>query len=402
LKLVVICYVTIVHSDGESYFQDNLGRYIDGLASSFDEIVVVASSVKTNDNVFLINGKSIYQYSLKCSNVTLVEVPPVLQSKNGFLKKILNLLRKVKIFSFRIKNADLVYVFIPAYSGIIATLLCRLLSKPYCLYVGADWEEVLPYVYTLRRWIKTLYPLQSTLTGYLERQAVKGAIFTLVAGRKLLKKHSRSSESVYETLPVLKIEKGEFFIRKDTCLNSPVTCLYVGNLNPRKGIEYLIEGIGILKKQGHKLVLKLVGTGTVESLGRLRSIAQKCRVQHDVQFLGYIGERTRILEIYRECDIFVLPTLGEGFPRVLYESMSQGLPVVTTKISTILEGLEGKECAAFVSPHSAYELAEMIANVMTNGELRRKLIRNGYEFVGGKVHGDPAEQMYELTTRHLS
>lgn len=399
---MVICYATIVHSDGESYFQDNLGRYIDGLASSFDEIVVVASSVKTNDNVFLINGKSIYQYRLKCSNVTLVEVPPVLQSKNGFLKKILNLLRKVKIFSFRIKNADLVYVFIPAYSGIIATLLCRLLSKPYCLYVGADWEEVLPYVYTLRRWIKILYPLQSTLTGYLERQAVKGAIFTLVAGRKLLKKHSRSSESVYETLPVLKIGKGEFFIRKDTCLNSPVTCLYVGNLDPRKGIEYLIEGIGILKKQGHKLVLKLVGTGTLESLGRLRNIAQKCRVQPDVQFLGYIGERTRILEIYRECDIFVLPTLGEGFPRVLYETMSQGLPVITTKISTILEGLEGKECAAFVSPRSAYELAEMIADVMINGELRRKLIRNGYEFVRGKVRGDPAEQMYELTTRHLS
>jgi glycosyltransferase involved in cell wall biosynthesis len=93
--------------------------------------------------------------------------------------------------------------------------------------------------------------------------------------------------------------------------------------------------------------------------------------------------------MYADYDVFVLPTLpGEGVPRVLLESMSAGLPIVTTRVSGIPSLVTHEangllvETAAVTGPShdrvSPEAIAAAIARIIRDGTLRRTLIANGY------------------------
>lgn len=92
-----------------------------------------------------------------------------------------------------------------------------------------------------------------------------------------------------------------------------ILVLYIGRLVPKKGIDILLGAAG----PGYDLVV--VGTGDDRAL---------CD-RPGVHYLG--GQPGEIVaELYRACDVFALPSVGEGFPLVVQEAMSSGLPVVTT------------------------------------------------------------------------
>jgi len=95
-----------------------------------------------------------------------------------------------------------------------------------------------------------------------------------------------------------------------------ILALFVGRLVPKKGIDLVL---GAVESEDAAFDLVAVGSGDAGLLeGRER-----------VHFLGQQPTRM-VAEIYRACDLFVLPTTGEVFPLVVKEAMSAGLPVVTT------------------------------------------------------------------------
>jgi glycosyltransferase involved in cell wall biosynthesis len=87
-----------------------------------------------------------------------------------------------------------------------------------------------------------------------------------------------------------------------------------------------------------------------------------------------------LLPIYREYDLFVLPTLpGEGVPRVLLEAMSAGVPIVTTRVAGIPSLIAHERNGLLVDQPSAPVVAGALARLVVDGVLRRTLIAGGYE-----------------------
>jgi len=87
----------------------------------------------------------------------------------------------------------------------------------------------------------------------------------------------------------------------------------------------------------------------------------------------------RLLPMYAQYDLFVLPTLpGEGIPRVLLEAMSAGLPIVTTRVAGIpglvMHGANG----LLVEQPTAEALAGEMGRIIRDRSLRRGLIAQGY------------------------
>ena len=85
-----------------------------------------------------------------------------------------------------------------------------------------------------------------------------------------------------------------------------------------------------------------------------------------------------MLEIYRESDIFVLPTLHEGYPRVLDEAMSQSLPIVTTLVGGIPSTLTHGEEALLVAPEDPEALSSAIKLIVHDATIRNHLSMMGF------------------------
>jgi glycosyltransferase involved in cell wall biosynthesis len=109
----------------------------------------------------------------------------------------------------------------------------------------------------------------------------------------------------------------------------------------------------------------------------------------------------RLLPMYRDYDLFVLPTLpGEGIPRVLLEAMTAGVPVVTTRVAGI-PGLVAHEVNGWlVDQPSADAIADAIARIAGDQGLRRRLIANGYETARAlTLEAQAARMMSDVSAR---
>lgn len=112
--------------------------------------------------------------------------------------------------------------------------------------------------------------------------------------------------------------------------------LFVGTVDQRKGIGYLLEAVHQLRPN-YNVTLTLCGP--------LHPGVQKCeRYRNDYRALGRI-DHVQLPEIYRQADVFVLPSLVEGFGRVIVEAMACGLPVIATPHTCapdiITDGVDG-------------------------------------------------------------
>lgn len=115
--------------------------------------------------------------------------------------------------------------------------------------------------------------------------------------------------------------------------------LYVGLHEARKGLVYLLRAVARLHHDG--VPVRLVTAGGGPQLDELKRLAAELRVADRVTFLGYVAdpENERLPELYAQADVFVSPSLTEGFGFVLLEAMASGLPVVASDVSSMPEVL---------------------------------------------------------------
>ena len=102
--------------------------------------------------------------------------------------------------------------------------------------------------------------------------------------------------------------------------NRPLRVLFLGQVNLRKGIQYLIEAAGLVDPK--KVVFDIVGSIQVAD-------DKLAAAPTNVRFHGPVS-RADAVSHYRNADVFVLPTISDGFAITQLEAMSHGLPVITT------------------------------------------------------------------------
>ncbi len=151
--------------------------------------------------------------------------------------------------------------------------------------------------------------------------------------------------------------------------------LYVGNIKPHKNLERLIEAFDRLRRRGFDHLRLLIIGDEISKYPALRRAVHRHKLHTAVRFLGFVPIETLVV-LYRLADVFVFPSLYEGFGLPPLEAMASGAPVVASNVSSLPEVVG--DAALLVDPYDAESIAEGMRQVLTDGELRATLRARGF------------------------
>ena len=116
-------------------------------------------------------------------------------------------------------------------------------------------------------------------------------------------------------------------------LNNNFKLLYVGRLEERKGIKEIVLIASELKNRNIKFTIDVIGSGDFHE--ETISMISSMDLNENVIIHGFISDETKLKKFYNQANAFIFPSHDEGFPRVIYEAMSTGLPIFTTFVGGI-------------------------------------------------------------------
>jgi glycosyltransferase involved in cell wall biosynthesis len=147
--------------------------------------------------------------------------------------------------------------------------------------------------------------------------------------------------------------------------------LYVGNLEPRKNLERLIEGFARMPGKDYQLII----AGNRWYHGEAAEAkARALGLNGRVKFLGYVP-RAELPALFSGATAFVYPSLLEGFGLPILESMACGTPVITSNNSSMKE--IAQDAAVLIDPTDGREMTEALVRMSEDRRLREDLSRRG-------------------------
>jgi glycosyltransferase involved in cell wall biosynthesis len=133
--------------------------------------------------------------------------------------------------------------------------------------------------------------------------------------------------------------------------------LTVGNLEPEKGQKYLVEAIGAIARDRSDILCVIIGMGSEKQA--LEKQIRSSGLEGDIQLAG--AKKHEDIPVWiNACDLFVLPSLNEGNPTVMFEALGCGKPFVGTRVGGVPEIIVSDRYGLLVEPGDPDDLGEKI------------------------------------------
>jgi len=164
--------------------------------------------------------------------------------------------------------------------------------------------------------------------------------------------------------------------------DAPIVAV-VARLGAVKGIEYFLEAAGGLVQRFPHARFAIVGGGTFVNNGRSTPRDYRRELEAMAQRLGlgervvFTGARNDVADVLSQVVVSVLPSLSEGVPNTVLESMAAGVPVVATRVGGIPEAVEDGESGLLVPARDPAALARAIGRLLEDHDLARRLGQAG-------------------------
>ena len=158
-------------------------------------------------------------------------------------------------------------------------------------------------------------------------------------------------------------------LRLRTELKLPADAQLLGmacRLVEQKGIPYALEALRRIRSDFPRAQLVIAGDG--EKAGELRRLASMLGIADRVFWLGWRADAAELMAAF---DIFLLPSLHEGFGLVLLEAMSRRLPIVASRVGAIPEVIVHGETGILVEPRNVDDLAQAMTRLLRDRALRK-------------------------------
>ncbi|MGW6172555.1 glycosyltransferase [Arthrobacter sp. NPDC055138] len=181
----------------------------------------------------------------------------------------------------------------------------------------------------------------------------------------------------------------------------------LGRLVPRKGVDLAVRAVQLLKDQGIDDVELLVVGGAAGAAGlaadpeaqRLRGLARELGVEDQLVLRGQLSQE-HIPPVLRSADVVICAPWYEPFGIVPLEAMACGVPVVAASVGGLIDTVVDRKTGLHVPPRDPQAVADAVAELLANPQLRRELGQAGHQRVATRYSWDrvaaDTEKAYHL------
>jgi glycosyltransferase involved in cell wall biosynthesis len=152
--------------------------------------------------------------------------------------------------------------------------------------------------------------------------------------------------------------------------------LFVGSCVEQKGIRYLVEAMTEICSGYPECKLVVIGSGSL--LEEMKIIAKNAGLEKNICFLGYM-EHIKLPKYFATADVFILPSLSEGYSLVVREALSSGTPTIVTDLP-VFSTDKANGLFEIVPPKDSRSIAEKVKYILGHKEKYEKEKENMHEF----------------------
>ena len=250
-------------------------------------------------------------------------------------------------------------------------LFTRILRKPMIIHIHGG--ELL----TGKKspiWLK--YILKWSLSG-------KNPKIVLSAAEEEVLRRKFSSRRIFVLPNCIELKEAREFNGKHS-KSEMLKVLFMGRISAAKGLEYIFQGFECLKRKGIKFGFIMAGKGPEEKI-----YVRKFRelLGEEFEYRGVVSGDQKA-ELLKECNVFLLPSLFEGLPMALIESMAFGLVPVVTNVGSIKCVVSSGINGIIVKKDSSEEIAGAIEKLTQDRQYLKELSRNARQYIFSNYNPD--------------
>jgi glycosyltransferase involved in cell wall biosynthesis len=302
------------------------------------------------------------------------------KERSGIVRQIVNNFRSFKILIRQDKLAPIFQNVFNRHQYLLAnTLMHFLLKRKIILFINEICEtSQLSYLRKWYHWLINYITFKSTSL------IVVNSRFT----GNWVCRFGDFERNLFLMYPVIDLRTKNSRRLKEL-QNGPAYILCVGNIRQNKGQIHLLKAMEYIQQD-----FKITFVGLAKErdyMERLRGYVTEKGMCDKVYFAGFLSG-AQLAREYQKADIFVLPTLKEGFGMAVLEAMSYGLPVVASNVGAVCEVIEDRINGLLVEPESPESLSSAIHEILEKPSLKKQLQKNATERL---AHFKTIEQQFD-------
>ena len=263
------------------------------------------------------------------------------------------------------------------YAGYAASRAARMRGIPYIVTIHGELSE---WSFQHKSWKKLLYRkavldkvLKNAFALHAITQAEKERIAELGYGTPVMVAPNGIDPTPFDKLP-----DPSAFLEKYPALEGKRVILFMGRLNPKKGLDILAHSFSTLRSRFPDPALLIAGPDEEGTQKKIESILCSEGTLDSAIFTGMLSGEDRLAAM-STADVFVLPSYSEGFSIAILEAMAARLPIVITDGCNFPEVADHE--AGFVVEASQIPVAQAIGSLLSDTKLRYRIGDNGRKLV---------------------
>ena len=189
-------------------------------------------------------------------------------------------------------------------------------------------------------------------------------------------------------------------------LNSDKVILFVGRIEPLKGIDSLIRAMAYLKDTPNLKLIVIGGDArSRDQLGRLKRMCRELQIEDSVTFQELVKQE-KLPYYYSAADVCVIPSYYESFGMVALESLACGTPVITTRVGDMENIIRQGETGYVIDDNTPDRIAENISRLLSQPdggeESVRSMVASVARFSWASIAERVAKECDEVLSNHLA
>jgi glycosyltransferase involved in cell wall biosynthesis len=347
-----------------------LGVFLDGLADAGAERILCFLHTP------LPQERKLLDYAIRSKRIDLVDIGP----HDSMFKRAVYPSKYLVNIKRNLERIDFMLIRGPSPLLPFVASLCKRKSVDYGFLLVGDYLKGLAGA-TLPWYKRVLLWSFYRFNKFGQDRFAKDAL--IIANNKVIyEEYARKKKDVCE-IRTTTLQTENFYKREDTCEGETIKVAYAGRIEPAKGIDDMIVALSKLRDDGYDVELHIAGWDPSKNesyLPTLFRLAETYGMRRYFHFHGKKNVGDELMAFYRSCDIFLIASKGnEGFPRTIWEAMSQSMPVVASAVGSIPIVLEDEKEVLLIAEGNISDIYAKIEKLIASPQLRKRLIRYGYE-----------------------